>query len=238
MLQSKDLTENEKLFDSILKVALEETIDLEMESLPSSEELDKMFPRSAATDKRFMKIISTGFKKSKGKKAARILLRIVASFTVLFTIGIITLMSVEASRHFILNAIINIQNKYIAFDFGDAGQLGANDQAMFEFMPDDFEYISSQHLDNLSVWVYVSKTGDRILVQRHTGISLGVAVDNENRDFTVRQLGDYEACIFESSGYDYPHIILWAEGDYVFNMISTIDLSRMLDIVDDFLSRK
>jgi hypothetical protein len=75
MLKSKDLGNNEKLFDAILKVALEETIDREMESLPSSEELKKMFPRSAATDKRFMKIINAASKESKGKKAARILVR-------------------------------------------------------------------------------------------------------------------------------------------------------------------
>jgi len=104
-------------------------------------------------------------------------------------------------------------------------------------VPDGFEYISSQRLDTLSVFLFANETGERILLQQHAGMSLGVAVDNENRDFTVRQLGDYEIYIFESSGDDYPHIILWAEGDNVFNMISTIDLSRMLDIVDDFISR-
>jgi len=104
-------------------------------------------------------------------------------------------------------------------------------------VPDGFEYISSQRLDTLSVFLFANETGERILLQQHAGMSLGVAVDNENRDFTVRQLGDYEIYIFELSGDDYPHIILWAEGDNVFNMISTIDLSRMLDIVDDFISR-
>jgi len=132
---------------------------------------------------------------------------------------------------------INMHNDHIAFDFGDVGQLRGQEQDMLDFVPDGFEYISSQRLDTLSVFVYANEAGDRILLQQHAGMSLGVAVDNQNRDFTVRQLGDYEIYIFESSGDDYPHIILWAEGDNVFNMISTIDLNRMLDIVDDFISR-
>lgn len=48
----------DKLFDEILKIALEKAFEQEMEEMPSCEELNVKYKLSPALDKRIRKIIS------------------------------------------------------------------------------------------------------------------------------------------------------------------------------------
>ena len=75
----------EKLFDAVIKLAFEESVEQEMASLPGKQELDKMTPHSAAFDKRVADIIA---KEGKIKKRrSKIFIGAAASFILLFGIG-------------------------------------------------------------------------------------------------------------------------------------------------------
>ncbi|MGI6576551.1 MAG: hypothetical protein ACOX1Q_00595 [Eubacteriales bacterium] len=61
----QDKIHNEKIFDALLKVAVDEALKREMESLPSVEELDKIYKPSAAMDKRIKDLIKMEFERGK-----------------------------------------------------------------------------------------------------------------------------------------------------------------------------
>ncbi|MCL1884582.1 MAG: DUF4367 domain-containing protein [Defluviitaleaceae bacterium] len=232
-----DMERNEKLFDALLKVALEEVIDREMNALPSSEELNKMYPPSDAMKKRFDAILESANEESTIKRVTRIAGRVAAVFAIFFTVSTIVLMSVEASRVFILNTIINIYDDHVVFDFGAIGHTADNEDAIYEFVPTSFSYVSSQHLDTMSVFIFTNEEGERIILQRHIGTTLRIAVDNENREFQTAEIDGNELHIFEASSDTYSHVIMWSEGGYVFNMISSIDLDRLFGVVGEFFDR-
>ena len=237
MSNNTDAEMNEKLFDALLKVAFEEEIDREMEAMPSSEELNKMYPRSAATNKKFNNIINPPVKESTIRRVSRIAARVAASFAVFFTVGAIVLMSVEASRIFILNTIINIYDDHVVFDFGEIGQTTDNGDTLYEFVPTGFSYVTSQHLETMSMFIFTNEEGERLILQRHVGTTLGVVVDNENRDFQVGEIDGNELYIFEASGDEYSHIIMWHEGDYIYKINSYVEISQLFDIVGAFFNR-
>ena len=92
MGKSKCSKRNEKLFDAVVKVAVEEALDHEIDSYPDEDELNKMYTRSAALDKRVMGIINKAAKDSRTKKRLPLFVRVAASFAVMITVaGIILL---------------------------------------------------------------------------------------------------------------------------------------------------
>jgi len=56
-----------------------------------------------------------------------------------------------------------MQSEYITFDFRDAEQPIDHEQTILDFVPDGFEFVSSQRLDTLSVFVYANEAGDWII---------------------------------------------------------------------------
>jgi len=227
---------NEKLLDAMFKVALEENIDREMENLPSLDELNQMFPKSAATDKRFKEIINPPTYESRRQKVRRLLARIAASLAIVFAISTVVLLTVEASRNFILNTIIRIQDDHMAFEFGDTPQdESIVGQAILVFLPAGFTYLSNNQLETRSTFIYGNEIGERIIVQKHHRLSLSAAADTENREYTEQQIGNQSVYIFEATENYYMHIVMWEDGDYVFNLISSIDLDILKGIVASFI---
>ena len=58
-----------KLFAAVLKVAAEEAWQEEMDSLPSLDELNEMYPPSESLDKRVFGTINKAARRGKAKKA-------------------------------------------------------------------------------------------------------------------------------------------------------------------------
>ena len=83
---------NEKQFGDLLKAALDEALKREMESLPSVEELDKLYKPSEEFDRRIKALIDNSMRKRKisriiksaGKAAAGIAIIIAITLSVIF----------------------------------------------------------------------------------------------------------------------------------------------------------
>lgn len=239
MPKNKDAERKEKLFDALLKVALEEDMEQEFKEFLNSEELNSTQPPSPAMQNRFKEIINRPIEESRGKKASRIFFRVAASFAIFFTIGTIVLMSVEASRVFILNTIISIYDDHVAFDFGELGRANENENGngTTEFVPTGFFYVSSQHLETVSIFIFSNEKDERLILQRNIGTTLGMAVDNENRDFQKGEIDGNELHIFEALSDGYAHVIMWEEREYVYKIISSIGINQLFDVIAEFFSK-
>ncbi|MCL1878019.1 MAG: hypothetical protein FWF80_04110 [Defluviitaleaceae bacterium] len=241
MPNNSDVERNEKLFDALLKVAFEESIDREMEALPSSGELNKMYPRSAAMNKRFNDIINPPNKESAIKRVTRIAGRIAAVFAMFFTISTIALMSVEASRVFIFNTIFNVQDDHVVFDFGDVWYIDDDMYTVYRHEFDilqvaGFYYVSSHISYTRNTFVYENAYGNQLIFQQHMGTSLRIFMDNERREFTMQEFGGREFFVFTAESSDYFHTIMWVEGNDVMILSSTIDIDLLFDIAVNLTS--
>ena len=196
MVNDHDKEMSEKLFDAILKSACEEAEDQELESYPSKEELDKMYPRSLELDKRIMDIIAKTEKPHKHKFIINAALKSVACLCILCTMSALVLFNVEASRNFILNAIIDIRSDHVAFEF-----LGTEHSQITESesrpIPDGFEYMGTQVFKTSIMSIYSNSYGHQIIIQKHLGINLGTAIGTDYREFSIIDMNGQEAFLFE-----------------------------------------
>ena len=224
MTRNFDADWNERLFEAMLGVAVEEAVLKEMGSLPSREELDSMYPPSDTFNRKIKRIIRKKEKTYRHKLATKAFLKAAACLGILFTISIVVLISVEASRIFILNTLISIQEDHVAFEFyGSVNSINNETEVLFE----GFEHVTSQISDNKVISTYVSFDGDQIIFQQHEGTNLRIAIDNDYREFSSINIYSQEAYLFESMDEDY-HVVMWAQENTVYIILSRIDVRELL----------
>jgi len=227
---------DERLFDAMLKEAVKESVIKEVDSAPSREELDKLFPRNDTFDRRALGIVGRVDKKQKRVRAVRTLYRTAAAIALLVTASLITLMSIEASRNFILNTFISVQDDHIVFRFGrDAENLDSSFIPL-ESLPYGFELVSSEELNNLSTFIYINPLGEQLIAQRHAGMSLETFIDNEHREHVITTISERTVHFFKAFDTNYFNAAMWSDGLDVIQIVANIDIYRLTALVKDLIN--
>ncbi|MCL1883442.1 MAG: DUF4367 domain-containing protein [Defluviitaleaceae bacterium] len=255
MANNTDL--NERLFNAMLKVAAEEATIQEMDEFPSREELEKLYPRTEAFDKRISKIIGKHERTEKRKQAARIFARVAAAVGIFFTVGFAALMSVEASRNLVLRTIFNIYDGHVVFEFGEPEHI-IYDFGDYEWheeygdlrfpsdgkhplqglLPVGFEYIQSNRRPTSNLFIFENNADKQIIFeQREKSEELRMYVGNENSDFSIWEINSQDVFVFEALINGDFHIIMWEDDRYIFSLLSNIDIDVLVEIVRNMIER-
>ena len=224
---------NDEIFEALLKSAAQEAMKREMEAMPSCEELNKLYTPSDDLNKRVAKIIDSHERRYKNKRMIKSFMKIAASFAILLTISTIALMSVEASRIFILNTFINIRNDHVAFEFGQNGSSIGTNNIVAGYIPSGFELTNIYALETIAMLIYSNEHGEQIIIGHFTADSISLGVDNENRKFSIVYLNDQEAYLFEALDVQDKNILVWYHGNDLFTITSTISVEEIFRIAEN-----
>jgi len=229
---------NERILDGLIKIAATEVLREEIDALPSDEELEKMYPSVESLEKRGFAIINKEFRSINRKKALRKLARAAAAFFVFMGAFVTVLMAYPTTRNLILNLLIDVHDDHVVLDFG-LGVYHGEDISEMElyYVPESFSLINRQSLDNMMNYVFENAMGDIIMKQRFLGRSLTVSLDTEYAHFTEIQLDTGVAHISVAQDeYDFSTIV-WAEGDDVLFITSTLDIEILKNMAKHYMQR-
>lgn len=227
MTNNDDIGRNEKLFEAMLKIAAEEAMKEEAELLPSQDELNKMYPPTDTLNRRVHGIINRARRIEKRKVMLRNFGKVAAVFGILFTLSTAILMTVEASRNFILNTFINIQDDYVAFEFGIETQDKSAYGFVLGYMPEGFELLNRQSVGGISFEFFANAIGEEILIQQNLASDVTVAIDNEVREFSNITIGEHELFIFESFDPQDQNVVMLQVGNDVFSIFSHLGIDEL-----------
>jgi len=242
MGSSTNISSNEKMLDAILKVAAEEALKEEMAALPSLDELNKMYQSSGTLEKKIQGIISKEKSKYKRKRFFRKLGKlgklgkIVAIFIAVLSISAVALISVEASRNFIINTFTNTHNDHVAFEFGENSESFNANVITLGYIPDGFEVESHQDFTTFGIITLLNQEGAEITIHRSYADSIGVAFDNENRDHSIINVDGRNIHIFEAHEPGYLNMLMWQHDIDVITIYSDIDIVVLLRIAENISS--
>jgi hypothetical protein len=223
---------NERLFEAMLEVAVEEAVIQEMAALPSRKELDILYPYSAEFDNKIRRIINQEKKSYKRRQVARVFMKVVTYISIVFIVGTVVLMSVEASRTIILNAVISMQQDHISFEFAEDNPIQNSTE---QLLLDGYDYTGTQIIGDLTISIYVNTVGEQIMIHQHEGSSLHVAIDTDYREFLPITINEKAAFIFESTDDGERHVVMWEQGNIVFQTFSNVAVEELLKFVEFFI---
>ena len=240
-MDSKNNSENksENLFNAIAKVATEEAAKQEMAALPSREELKKLYPDGEAFYENMMKKINKHDRAEKMKKARKIFYRFVASVAVVFIISFIGLMSVEASRNFIISRVVRIygDRAYVTYQFGDLSHFETG-QLYFGYLPEGF--ILESKTPFLYLWNhnFVDENGNfglfvqYFILEDEGGLYSTIEL-SPDYEFSTIPFQGHVAYVTESIHEGGINTIAWIYGRHSILAWSPLDMEELIKIAEN-----
>jgi len=222
---------SDRLFDAMLKAAMEEAEEQKMATLPSEDELDKMYPTSDALDKRIMKLISNAENRRKRRRNMRVFTRIAATAAVLVVACTAALMSVEPSRIYILNSITSGQYGAPIADFAafDSDMPMAAPAAVAE----SFEIYGAEVAEEEILWAIPRAAAGAIEAD-----DLEFNMDFENFAFVYSTIvvNGQEVTLIESSVEWMEHVVTWTRDNITFQITAAIPIEELLTVVESLIN--
>ncbi len=224
---------DDKLFDAVLKIAAEEAVKQEMENMPSDEELNAQYEPSHNLDKRIKKMIAQYYFKGRVAKWRKTALKIAIGAAIFIIVSSTMLLSVEATRNYIFNAVIKWQEDHFLIENKDDENVDAK-SSIFRptYLPKGFKEISINTVGKLTRIIYQNEEGIEISLKQYPSKTSKTAVDNENKKFIIIKINGKEAYLCESMDIEKESILIWELNGIVFNISSEIGVEELILIAE------
>lgn len=228
-----DRKDDDILFDAILKVAAAEAFKKEITDLPSGEELSVIQP-SAELNHRIARLIERDRRKSNTRRFIKTAGKIAACICVIITVASAVLLSIDATRTAIFNAVMEWQDKYTKIDFGDNEP--ADDIYRPTYLPEGFKETSVVTSGNMVVIFYSSGADEKIVFNQWPAQDISTLVDCEDRDYIETKVAGSTAYLFEGQTANDKNLLIWQAGGTVFELSASSVCSGELILMGESLN--
>jgi hypothetical protein len=225
------VTERQKnviLFDALIKVAVAEAFEAELDALPQESELLDYAP-SPDFDRRIGSLIRRSYGRIRTRRALKTTGKIAACLCILLTVTSVVLLSVGATRTAILNAVIEWTDKYTAFQFQ-----ATSDQPWRRptYVPAGYVEKKADIKSAMAQFVYENGAGDMILLNEMKADGTTMAIDNERHKYSEVQLNGVKAYLFTGETQEDGNILLWEARGTMFTLQTMLDKNELMRIAE------
>lgn len=218
---------DEKLLDAILKVASEEAMRLDIEEMLSRSEANENFKPSPRIDKKIRKIISCHNFNKKFSSWKNFALKCTAGFAIFSIISSTILLSVEATRTFIFNAVIKFQENYFSIEHSD----NSNEELIIykpTYIPNGYNEISSNLTGNMNITIYQNENGAEILLRQVSVDGSNIFFDHEDKNFTIIKINQQDAYLVEADEKNKDNTITWEYDGFTFYIVAELETTELI----------
>lgn len=220
---------NDMLFDALLKAAVREAYEKELDALTDEAKQRGNVP-SPALDKRIEGLIKRSSRKIKVKRFAKGAGKAAACLCILLAVSSVILMSVEATRIAIFNAVLSWHAQYTEIEYGASdAKAGIYRPA---YLPAGYHEQELRPAGIITMIVYENEAGDQIVFTQEEAGHGKTAVDNEHTDYSKVQVSGNEGHLFQAQDEGNASILIWEDHGIVFNLIAVLDGEELIRIGD------
>ncbi len=229
-----DKNKDSVLFDALLKTAATDAFEKEIRSLPSDTELNKQYTLSDVTDQKIRAMIHKGLSKTKLRRFGKYFMQLAAVLAIAFTILIVTLFSVEASREYIIETVINWKDNHVEINYTPQEDVYEGDLYLPVYMPDGFSEDYNDLTDDPYLYVYENADGYTIhfLQSEESGGTGTSRVDPGHMALSRIEINGQPAKLYEGIREQDINILIWEANDMEFQLHSYIDTDELIRIAE------
>lgn len=206
----------EKIFDLVLKEALQECLDEELKEIDEMVANSPPHEFSPQFEKRMKKLINSIGRKDRIKKAKRIIVRtavsIAASFGIIFGV-FLTQPEVSAA---VQNVIRTVFDRYDKHDYiGDELTIeNFNNNIRLGYVPDGYYLSSGDYLAANVALIYKDIDDNKIMFDYGIADGTSSIYDNEHNSYSNFTINGMEYNYYESNDDDFYDTLVWYKDGY------------------------
>ena len=228
-----------QIFEVMLQTAVKEHFEKELHELPAAKELTDDYDLSESTRKEIEKWI-----KAANYKAARLRMQNAAKraaviAAIIVPVSVVSLLSVEASRNVIFNAVMNWASDHVAIQYQD-GQASSgepsppeNSEGKPRYLPEGFAETETRQTGSSFTTEYRNNQGELILFRKSPLSKQGpFAIDTERTTRTEIEIQGEKASLFTANGPDETSSLVWQNHSYSFLLSSKISPKELVKMAE------
>ena len=220
---------DEARFERLLTAALQRAAELDIEEMPSDEELDKIIQPSPRFERRMRALLRNPRRYVKNQKRPvylRILRHVAAVVVAVTTLFGATMVISPQARATVIDFARSWYDDRTVYQVPNVGIVG---EWTFDYIPEGFTLLREMKNELQISRVYQNETDELIRITISAGQGV---VDNEHSDFYQTIIDGRSADVYVSNTFGYENIIvLHDEPASVFIIIiSSLEIEEMLEI--------
>ena len=229
----------DQIFEVMLQTAVKENFEKELHELPTAKELTDDYELSESTRKEIEKWIKTANHKSTRLRMQKAAKRAAVIAAIIIPVSMVSLLSVEASRNFIFNAVMNWASDHVAIQYQDrqasSSEMSSPDDSEIRphYLPEGFVKTETTQTDSSFTIQYRNDQGELILFRKSPISKQGpFAVDTEHTTHKEIEIQGEKASLFIANEPDGMSYLVWKNHSYSFQLSSEISPEQLVKMAE------
>jgi len=207
----------EARFEAMLRLAVIECYETEMETIPPQEELEKMYKFSDRHERRMRKLFARVRRMEIWKTVRKYSHRAAAVFVLILSLLFSALMLNGNVRAAVQKTFIEWFDKFTRFTFSGGAEIDADSEWVLTYVPDGFTESESFEVIGKTA-IYTNEHDERLIFKYNPTQGYSIAIDNEDYDYSTFFDNGIEYHLFVPL-IDYKFLsILWEQEGFAFRV--------------------
>ena len=226
---------NDQVFEILLKAAVEEEFEREVKKLPKEENIADNYELSLPVKSKIKKMIRKSYFLSVRLRMGKITKRAAMIVAILIPFYVGSLLSVDASRNVIFNALLSWKSDHANVLYQDsalssAWETSSSGVAEPQYLPKGFEEYERTKSGSVTETEYRNEQGVKILLSQGPLSSGGnIGVDTEHTTETEIEIQGEKAFLFTANSGENSYLV-WDNQKESFLLISAISPQELVKI--------
>lgn len=229
----------EQIFETVLQEAVKEHFQRELQELPTVQELTEEYELSSAAEKKIEKMMRDANRRLFREKMRKAAKRAAVIAVIVIPVSIITLLSAEASRNAIFNAVLEWKSDHVNIKYQDETELSAATSSSGysdltpQYLPEGFIQAETFQTSSSHVTKYQNGKGDTIYLEVALLSKSGVnALDTEHTTKEEMKVNGENAILFVANLPEEDSYLTWKNSTYSFWLHSKISSKELVKIAE------
>ena len=222
----------EEQFEALLRLAVIECFDKEMNAIPPREDLEKMYTFSDRHIRRMKKLFARAKRMEIWKAVRRYSYRVAAAFILTLAMLFGALMFNDNVRAAVQETIIEWFDTFTKFTFGNGTGSDSDMEQEWSlgFLPDGFVESDAFTWGAGKTTVYTNEKDEILDFSYSPTDGAFIATDNENADYKTLFNNGIEYHIFNSLLEELPSSVIWEYDGFAFTISALLNQDELMEI--------
>jgi hypothetical protein len=229
---------NRQVFEIMLKAAVEEDFEQELQELSKAEELADHCELSRPAKMEIEKMIRKAYRRSVQLGVEKAAKRAALVFAIILPVSLGSLLSVEASRNAIFNALMDWRSDHVDIHYQEknvSSKTVASDSSVLKpnYLPEGFYETKTVRIGQKTETEYENAQKTKIILDQVPLSEEGsIAVDTEHTKRREIEIHGEKASIFAADSKGENSYMVWKSHSFSFLLISQIVPEELMKIAE------
>lgn len=219
------------LTESILKAAVIENHNREMEVMPTEKECSLLIKYSYEHEEKMKRLFIQENRNEILKKVINISKKIAVVFLITLSILISFLLTKPQVRAAVWETILEWYDTFTRIQYSGDPVTDSFIQWRPTYIPKGYQENEVTTFANTTLIIYTNRVGESITLEYSLSNGSSMAIDNEHSNYRLEIIEDIKLHIFEATSSDFPSNITCEKSGYCFVITSFIVVDELLDIL-------